>query len=210
MQSFVVIKAVKALRICKYICRNKIKINLCIIQIACHTSHLEIFHSRPFCLCMIENCHIHMMEASTDEMADTIDIFHQCAKRLIKRIPAVCIEMRRAVEIREFFRIEGMWHKMIDSAHHQMIRLIFHQPGSLTPAVRTERLTHGISLLLRIDIREGSTQFCQLMMIELSVCIHSCQITMADIGTANRHLTADIVHTGPILSPECAEVMAQR
>ena len=82
---------------------------------------------------------------------------------------AVCIEMRRAVRIRERGRTECMWDKLRDAPDQQMIRQIFFQSDSFCPTIVSKDLTHSISMLLRLNLCRRLCQLGKSVMIKFSV-----------------------------------------
>lgn len=158
----------------------------------------------PLRLSVIKNRRTHCMLRTARDRRDAVHIFHQFPEMPVLRVMPMGIEMRRKVLPRERVR-----NKIIDSAHHEMIRQIFLQMNSLLPSVIPEDLTHGISLLPRLYSRGGTGQRSKTVVIELSLPGLSVTVDTGRIFSLGQNLAADIIDPRHILSFQSPKIMAQ-
>ena len=122
----------------------------------------------------------------------------------------MCIKMRRAIRIREFFRAECMRYKMIDASHHKMIYQIFLQSHALIPAIISKDFAHGISFFLWLYCRCGTGKFTQKIMVKFPVSMLEHTVIIGNIFALREYLPSNIIYACHILSGQPPEVMPQR
>ena len=195
----------------KHILREKVKPDLMLRQRTADSMRLHgCLLVRPDCLRRIKHRDRRDMPPAVQQLRGPVDVPAERPECTILRIVSMRIEMRRAVRIRKCLRRKRMRHKMIDAAHQKMIRQIFFQLHTLFPAICAENFAHGISVLARLDGRRGRGQTPQPEMIELSVPRLKYPVEIRIILPLRIHLPADVVDSCPVLSPEPAEIMAER
>ena len=116
----------------------------------------------------------------------------------------MCIEMRRAVKIRERLRVKRVGYDIVDAPHKQMIRDPFHRLKAFIPSVRAKRLAHGSPLLLRVEMCRGCPEFRKRVVVELTVA-SACVKCIVMVVHAGHHLSADHIDSGEIHSLLTAE-----
>ena len=122
---------------------------------------------------------------------------------------SVRIEMRRAVRIRELLRRKGVRNKVIQPAHHQMIREILLHTDALFPAVVAEDLAHRTTLLQGVDGRHGSCELSERVMPEFTVSHGMQEVSLPFMLALRQDLSADIVDPCHVLPCESAEVVTK-
>ena len=116
----------------------------------------------------------------------------------------MCVEMRRAVKIRERLRVKRVRNDIVDAPHKQMVCDPFHRLKAFIPSVRAKCLAHGSSLLLRIEMCRGCPEFRKRVVVELTVA-SACVKCIVMVIHARHYLSADHVDSGEIHSLLTAE-----
>ena len=148
--------------------------------------------------------------AAVQELRDTVRIGHERPEMAVLGVVAAGVEMRRAVRIRIFHRAEGVRDKVVDAAHEEVVGQVFFEPYAFLPAVVSEDLAHGAAGLFGLDGCRGVRELPEEIMVELAVSVGENVIVVGDILALREDLTSDVVDAGHILSPEAAEIVAQR
>ena len=111
----------------------------------------------------IEAADVVLMDDDPLKIAKAIRISRKCMRIVHENIWfAIGIKVRRAVGIR-IQRGKCVRHKLIDTAHHQVVHQPFHGGHILGPAIGAEHLAHCALLHMRPDVRQRTGQLAKHM-----------------------------------------------
>ena len=194
--------------LCKHIGGDVVKVDLIVLQDAAGLLHQHGL-AAPFRFAVVQDRHRAYGMAARDHTRHPVGVLHQLPEVAVLGIVALGIEVRRAVPVRILLCGEGMGHKVIDPAHHEVVQQVLLQPHALLPAVVAKDLAHRPAVHVRVQRAHGGAQLAESVVIELAVLLVTEHVLFLPILHAGLHLAADVVDAGHALPLETPEVVPQ-
>ena len=199
--------------ICRPVCKNirgdEVVPHLVLREHAANGLRALGFPAGPVGLGVVEDRGADKRVSALDQVADAFHIPDETAEMTVLGVMPVRIEMRRAVFVGERRGGEGMGHKVVDAAHHEVVGEVFFQRHALAPSVIAEDLAHRVPVLFAFNGGCGRGERAEGKMIECAVPVILPFASDIQVFALGQDLSADIVNPGHILSLQTAEIMPE-